>query len=199
MCLRYGKGIKSTSELTRHLNAYTKKVPQTFHLHRLHDDPVDTSDGDLEDESQLLDKTNYTLRDATDLPTKKAPWDGLFASKSLSSLREKWFTGKEFPAGTPVSDIKYNHPGLKHQNSFYPFNDQLDYALAHYFAESETTKGNVNKFLSDPLMTPLTKKLSYKNADEWMEKLSEIPWGIPENKWIEHKYNVESGVSGIAE
>ena len=47
-------------------------------------------------------------------------------------------------------------------------------------------------------MTPLTKKLSYKNADEWMEKLSEIPWGIPEDKWIEHKYNVESGVSGIA-
>ena len=30
-----------------------------------------------------------------------------------------------------------------------------------------------------------------------MKKLSEIPWDIPENKWIEHKYNVESGVSGI--
>ena len=70
--------------------------------------------------------------------------------------------------------------------------------MAHYFAESETTKGNVNKFLSDPLMTPLTKKFSYKNADEWMEKLLEIPWGIPKDKWIEHKYNVESGVSEIA-
>ena len=112
-------------------------------------------------------------------------------------LREKWFTGKEVPAGTPVSDIKYKHPGLKHQNSFYLFNDQLDYALAHYFAESKTIKGNVNKFLSDPLMTPLTKKLSYKNADKWMEKLSEIPWGIPEDKWIEQKYNVKSSVSGI--
>ena len=31
-----------------------------------------------------------------------------------------------------------------------------------------------------------------------MEKLSEIPWGIPEDKWIEHKYNVESDISGIA-
>ena len=151
-------------------------------MYKLHDDPVDISDGDLEDGSQLLDETNYNVRDATDSPTKRTPWDGLLASKFLSLLREEWFTGNEFPAGIPVSDIKYNHLGLKHQNSFYPFNDQLDYALAHYFAESETTKGNVNKFLSDPLMTPLTKKLSYKNADEWMEKLSEIPWGIPEDK-----------------
>ena len=182
LCPRYGKGIKSTSGLTRHLNACTKEVPRTAHLHKLHDDPVDTSDGNLEDRSQLLNEINYIMRDATDLPTERIPWDRLLASKSLSSLREKWFTRNKFVAGTLVSDIKYNHSGLKHQNSFYPFNDQLDYALAHYFAESETTKGNVNKFLSDPLMTPLTKKLSYKNADEWMEKLSEIPWGIPKDK-----------------
>ncbi len=31
-----------------------------------------------------------------------------------------------------------------------------------------------------------------------MEKLSEIPWGIPDDKWIEHRFDVESGVSGIA-
>ena len=161
--------------MTRHLNACTKEVPQTAHLHKLHDDPVNTSDGHLEDGSQLLDETNYTIRDATDSPTKRISRNGLLTSESLSSLREEWFTGKEFPAGTPVSDIKYNHPGLKHQNSFYPFNDQLDYALTHYFAESEMTKGNVNKFLSDLLMTPLTKKLFYKNTDERMEKLSEIP------------------------
>ena len=166
LCPRCGKGTKSTSGLTRHPNAYTKEVPQTIHLHKLHDDLVDTSDGDLEDGSQLLDETNYTIKDAIDLPTEKTPRDGLLASESLSLLREKWFTGKEFPAGTPISDIKDNHLGLKHQNSFYPFNHQLNYTLAHYFAESETTKSNLNKFLSNPLMTFLTKKLSYKNADE---------------------------------
>ena len=96
--------------MTRYLNAYTKEVPQTAYLYKLHDDPVDTLNGDLEDGSQLLDETNYIVRDATDLPTKRTPRDGLFASESLSSLREKWFTGKEFPVGTPVSDIKYNHP-----------------------------------------------------------------------------------------
>ena len=111
----------------------------------------------------MLNETNYTVRDATDSPTERIPWDGLLASKFSSLLRKEWFTGNKFLAGTPASDIKYNYPGLKYQNSYYLFNDQLDYALAHYFAELETTKGNINKFLSDPLMTSLTKKLFYKN------------------------------------
>ncbi len=33
----------------------------------------------------------------------------------------------------------------------------------------------MNKFLTDPLMVSLTEKLSYKNADKWIEKLLEIP------------------------
>ena len=122
-CPRYGKRTKSTSGLTRHLNVCTKEIPRTAHLQKLHDDPVDTSDGNLEEGSQLLGETNYTIRDVTDLPTEKTPQDGLLASVSLSSLREEWFTGNKFPASTPVSDIKYNYPGLKYQNSFYSFND----------------------------------------------------------------------------
>ena len=122
-CPRYGKRTKSTNGLTRHLNACTKEVPRTAHLHKLHNDPIDTSDGNLEDGSQLLDETNYIVRDTTNLPTKRTPWDGLLASEFLSSLGEEWFTGNKFPTGTPVSDIKYNHLGLKHQNSFYLFND----------------------------------------------------------------------------
>ncbi len=31
---------------------------------------------------------------------------------------------------------------------------------------SKTTKDNTNKFLTNPLMTSLTKKLSYKIADK---------------------------------
>ena len=30
-----------------------------------------------------------------------------------------------------------------------------------------------------------------------MEKLSKITWDIPEDKWIEHKYNVKSSISKI--
>ena len=124
--LRCGKETKSTSEVTRHFNVSTKEVPQTTHLqiyHKLYDDKVDILDGELEDKSQLLDETNYIVRDATDLPTKNIPWDGLFANKSLSLLKEEWFTRNEFSAGILILNIKYNHLGIKHQNSFYPFND----------------------------------------------------------------------------
>ena len=174
-CPRCRKRTKSTSRLTMYLNACTQKVPQTAHLHKLYDDPVDVSYRNLEDGSQLLDETNYNIRYAINSPTKRTPRDGLLAIESSSSLREKWFIGNKFPAGIPVSNIKYNHPELKYQNSFYLFNEQLDSALAQYFAELEMTKGNINKFLSSPLMTLLTKKLSYKNADEWIEKLPKIP------------------------
>ncbi len=31
-----------------------------------------------------------------------------------------------------------------------------------------------------------------------MEKLLEIPWGIPNDKWIEHKFEYQSGVAWMA-
>lgn len=76
---------------------------------------------------------------------------------------------------TPISDQRYRYPRSKHKSTFYSFNDQLDYILAHYITESKTTKGNMKKFLTDPLMASLTKKLLYKNIDKWIEKLSKIP------------------------
>lgn len=81
---------------------------------------------------------------------------------------------------------------------FHPFNDELGYALAHYFAESETTKGNVDKFFSNPLMRSITEKLSYQNADEWMEKLSTIRWGVPEVKWVKLKFQLKNRVNKVA-
>ena len=47
-------------------------------------------------------------------------------------------------------------------------------------------------------MAPLTKKLLYQNADEWMEKLSKISWGILNDEKIEHKFELQSDVAGIA-
>ena len=139
-----GKKIKSINGLRRYFNICIKKILQTTHLYKLYNDKLDILNGDLKDGSQLLDKTNYTVRDVTNLLTKRIPWDKLLVSESLSLLREEWFTRNKFLICTQVSDNKYNHLKLKHQNSFYPFKDQLDYALAYYFAESETTKGNVN-------------------------------------------------------
>lgn len=36
-------------------------------------------------------------------------------------------------------------------------------------------KNNIDKFLSDLLITFFTKKLSYKNANKLIEKLLEVP------------------------
>ena len=66
--------------------------------------------------------------------------------------------------------MKYHHPGSQNNNPFYAFNDQLNYALANYFAQFETIKSNINRFLSSSLMFLLTEKLLYRNADKWMEK-----------------------------
>ena len=77
-------------------------------------------------------------------------------------------------------------------------NDQLDHALANYFAESQTTKSNVNRFLSNLLMAPLTEKLSYQNADKWIEKLLDIPWDISNDEWIDHKFEFQRDVGGMA-
>ena len=46
-------------------------------------------------------------------------------------------------------------------------------------------------------MVPLIKKLFYKNTDKWIEKLLEIPWGIPNDKWIKYRFNVKNNISGI--
>lgn len=67
----------------------------------------------------------------------------------------------KFPTGIHILNTKYKYPGTKNNNLFYCFNEQLDYILAHYCIESESIKRNIDKFLSNLLMKPITKKLSY--------------------------------------
>ncbi len=173
LCPICEKRVKSKSKLTKHLNAckghlYLK--PQCPHKPPRYksDNEEATLGGNWKDESDLLGETvtTATSNSIPKTPTEVTPRKRLFASESLSTLRKEWFNSHEFPAGTPISDKKYKHPRSKHKNSFYFFNDQLNYSLPHYFTESKTTKDNVNKFLTDLLMAPLTEKLSYKNADE---------------------------------
>ena len=131
------------------------------------------------------------------MSTEDISWKRLFASEFLSALREEWFSSYDFPVSIQVSNIKYKYLRSKYNTSFYPFNNQFDYALSHYFAKLETTKNNINKFLTDPLMTSLTKKLSYKNTDKQREKLSEISQSILRDKQTKYKFNIESGISEI--
>ena len=118
------------------------------------------------------------------------PQDWLLGSESSLSLIKVRFSEQEFSTGTPVFNIKYDHLESQNDSFFYPFHNQLNYALAYYIIESETTKDNKDKFLSNILMALLTEKLSYQNADEWIEKLSEILQGIFNTTWIKHKFEL---------
>ncbi len=110
--------------------------------------------------------TIATVNGIPEIPTEDTLWKKPFASEFLLVLKEEWFSSHEFLASTPISDKKYKHPRSKYKDSLYLFNDQFDYNLAYYFAESETTKSNMNKFLTDFLMVSFIKNLSYKNANE---------------------------------
>ena len=111
------------------------------------------------DHKDLIGKSSNTGNCAK---TSRTLQDELLKSELSSFLREVKFSKEEFFAGILVFNIKYDHPRSQKYNLFYPFYNQLDYALAHYFAKSETTKGNIDKFLSDPLIALFTEKLSYK-------------------------------------
>ena len=119
---------------------------------------------DIERDHKNLVGKSSDIRSCT--RAKRISQDGLLESELSSSLREIRFSKREFFTGTLVSNIKYNYLRSQNDNLFYLFHNQLDYILSHYFAESETTKDNVNKFLSNPLITPLTEKLYYQNTNK---------------------------------
>ena len=114
----------------------------------------------------MIEKSSDTGIYAREGLSGRTPQDGLLARKSSISLREIRSSEQVFSTGKPISDIKYLPLGSQNNNLFYLFNDQMDYTLAMYFAESKNMKGNVDRFLSDPLMALLNEKLSYQNVDK---------------------------------
>ena len=181
-CLGCGKRMKSTYKLTNNINTCTSQ--QVFSIHMQpeqdmlilgEDNNVSENFGphkddkseeqDIEgDHRNLVGKRSDIESHVKDGLLGRTPQDGLLANKLSASLKEVRFSKQEFLTSKPVSDIKYPHFASQNNNPFYPLNDQLDYALATYFAESETMKDNIDRFLSNPLMALLTEKLSYQNV-----------------------------------
>ena len=203
-CPRYGKDVKSTSGLTRYVNAC--KILITLPSCQpskptviLEDNITNCPDLPLDKEVINLGASNYGKEEI--IPINKnddkirpanidqqrpitpnwIPQNGLL-KELFRNFKEVSFSEFKFPISIPVSNTRYEHSESQNNNLFYLFNDQLDYALTTYFAKSETTKYNVDKFLSNPLMKLITKKLSYCNVDKWTKKLFIILWEILNNK-----------------
>ncbi len=150
VCPRCGKGVKSTSGLTRHVNSC--KIPVTLpscqpftpvpilehnttnHLGL----PSDYFEEDISpgvsnnDEEEIkpadtIDNDDENSRPA-DIDEQRPitpnwiPQNGLL-SESSRNFREVMLCESEFPVGTPVSDTRYMHPGSRSNNPFYPFNN----------------------------------------------------------------------------
>lgn len=146
----------------------------------------------------MIEKSSHIGSHVRKVLSERISPAGLPGNESSSSLRKIMFSDQESVTSTLLSNIKYNHIKFQNNNLFYLFHDQLAYRLAKYFARSRTMKSNMDKFVSEQLMTLLTEKLYYQNVDEWMEKLSEILWVIPNNKWIEYKFEYQNVVACIA-
>lgn len=153
LCPRCRKRTKSINELIRYLNACKSHIyPRTLQeIQQEYYKEDDVLGRNQKDKVDLKSEIDYiaTTNDSFEMLTKDTPQKELLASEFLSTLREKQFSSHEFPASTFISNKKYKYSGSKYKSIFYFFNDHFDYTLAYYFAELETTKGNVNKFSTD--------------------------------------------------
>lgn len=174
--------MKLTSGLIKQLNICTSLPPRiqpnrnslmlaendnalTYFIHHKEEKyPMNNKGQDIEEDQRDLISKSSDNKSVKNILLIRISQDELLGSELSLSLRKFRFNEKEFPTRTPISDIKYNHPRSQKNNPFYLLNYQLDYLLANYFAEFEIIKGNVDRFLSNSLKTPLTKKLSYENA-----------------------------------
>ncbi|MCJ1470390.1 hypothetical protein MMC07_009035 [Pseudocyphellaria aurata] len=87
-------------------------------------------------------------------------------------------------------------------NPYYPFNNLANYALALWFQDTGCTKGDVNNFFKNELLEPFhigLKRpppfhlgLSFKNGEEWLSQLDQIPTGVCNNDWRELELTVET-------
>lgn len=80
----------------------------------------------------------------------------------------------KFLAGILVLDTRYKQLKSQNNNLFYSLNGQVNYALAYYFADSETIKLNVVKFLIHLLIKPMIKNHLYQNTNKWIENFFAI-------------------------
>ncbi len=183
LCPRCGKGVKFTNGLTKHVNAC--KIPITLpnrqsskpiailknNMTNISDLPSDNNQKSISPGVLNHGKAGIRLANNNDEDIKPAniyqlrpttpnwtPQNKLISELSRK-FREVTLSKSEFLVGTPVLDTRYEHFGTQNNNPIYTFNNQIAYVLANYFAELETTKCNVDKFISNLLMKPNTEKL----------------------------------------
>ena len=128
---------------------------------------------------------------------------------SIGSLRVATFAEEcGRAAGQPLDRYAFKDPYLSKSPMFalrtkdpsalyHPFANKGDYEIAALFSKFKTTKGFVNKFKRDPLLTDMSGQCSFRNGNKFKAKLHGILWGIKNDKWTRATINLDTNVANL--
>jgi hypothetical protein len=80
------------------------------------------------------------------------------------------------------------------KNRYKSFQSEKNYAFAHWFHQSENNKKDVDKFFQNSRLSKFHEELSFKNDDQWLNKLSKITTSIQKNMWLKQDLIIVSKI-----
>lgn len=140
LCPKAGKKTEFIIRLIKYLNVYKGQIyfKPLYNIQIKYYNKEENLGRNLKysenDLSDIIDNI-VAANIITEMLIKNTLQKRLFPSEFLSILREKWSISYEFSAGIPILNKIFRYPRSKYKNSFFFFNDQLDYNLTHYFTE----------------------------------------------------------------
>ncbi len=99
-----------------------------------------------------------------------------------------------------IIDININNDDFqfmletKKKNKYESFQSEKNYAFAHWLHQSENSKKDVDKFFQDSRLNKFHQELSFKNDDQWLNKLNKITTNIQKNTWLKQDLIIVSKI-----
>jgi hypothetical protein len=81
------------------------------------------------------------------------------------------------------------------KNKYESFQNEKNYAFAHWFHQSENNKRDVDKFFQNSRLSKFHQELSFKNDDQWFNKLNKITTSIQKNTWLKQDLIIVSKIN----
>jgi hypothetical protein len=214
-CVECGKGVKSLSGLSRHLD----KCPVLAGKKKR---GVDRDVGDRRssgetspyrsqpaenDETEDIEDGDWIDIVEDDAPRPLSTCQNQSRLSTTASIRIESYeevTGKK--AGQAFDDTdNINHENGRQTpkkprgdlSTYLPFQSATDFAAAQWFLRAKCTKGDIERFYGDKRLEPMHKLLSFSSHDELLRKIHDIPYGIPDDVWKISEIQVEQDIIGL--
>jgi hypothetical protein len=80
------------------------------------------------------------------------------------------------------------------KNKYESFQNEKNYAFAHWFHQSENNKRDVDKIFQNSRLNKFYEELSFKKNDQWLNKLSKITTNIQNDTWLKQDFIIASKI-----